>query len=286
MRACYHIVIETPKGLSLNGLWFGPQKPKKVIVWVHGLGSSAFSKLGIVDELVDASTAVITFNNRGAGKVSSTSSGRNKRMRGGAAHEKFTECVDDIEGAVRYAKQRKVKDVFLAGHSTGCQKSVHWATKKNGVKGIVLLAPVSDYAATVMLDGKRKIDRALAYAMKLVQKKRGHELLPESIWQWSLLADAQRFLSMYAGKGAEEIFLYWDPKRDPKALRSVKVPLLVLLAEKDEYADRPAAEMADWFRAHVRISKNVHVIPQVEHGFIGGEKQVASIIKQWSNVLS
>ena len=64
MRPCFQIEIVTPKKFVLNGLWFGSKKPKRVIVWVHGLGSSMFSKLGIVDQLVDKETAVVMFNNR------------------------------------------------------------------------------------------------------------------------------------------------------------------------------------------------------------------------------
>ena len=71
MKACGVIEVITPKKFVLNGLWFGPRRPKRAIVWVHGLGSSAFSQLGIVDHLADTDTAVITFNNRGFGTINS-----------------------------------------------------------------------------------------------------------------------------------------------------------------------------------------------------------------------
>src|SRR5258708_1138155 len=129
MRLCHVIEIVTPKKVHLNGLWFGPKRPKRAVLWVHGLGSSTFSKLSIFDNLIDKSTAVLPFNNRGHDKVSSTSTGRSKRIRGGAAHEVFTECVDDIEGAINFAKKNGVKEIYLAGHSTGCQKSAYWAVK-------------------------------------------------------------------------------------------------------------------------------------------------------------
>jgi len=56
MHSCEPIEIVTPKKVLLNGLWFGVRKPKSVIIWVHGLGSSAFSKLDIVRKLVDKNT--------------------------------------------------------------------------------------------------------------------------------------------------------------------------------------------------------------------------------------
>ncbi len=285
MRPAHVVEIVTPKKFMLNGLWFGPKDAQCVIVWVHGLGSSAFTKSHIIDELVDKHTAVLTFNNRGHDKISSVSSGRNKRIRGGSAHEIFTDCVDDIEGTVRYAKQQGAQSIILAGHSTGSQKSVYWAAKKGkGVDGIVLLAPMSDYAATVMLDGKKKIARAMSYARKLLKKDRPHELLPESVWDWSLMADAQRFISLYSGISEEEIFTYWESARKPKTLLSVKIPMLVVLAEKDEYADRSAPEIAAWFAEHLRSSSAVTIIPKVDHGFKGGEQVIVDRINSWASI--
>ncbi len=282
MRPCHTVEIHTPEGVALNGLWFGPKRPKRAILWVHGLGSSTFSKLSIVDHLIDASTAVLTFNNRGSAKVSSSSLSRKKRNRAGAAHEVFTECVDDIEGAIRFARKQGAQEIYLAGHSTGCQKSAYWAAKKGrGVKGIILLAPVSDYAAAVHLDGKAKIARALSEARKLIKAGRPHELLTEKYWQWSQLADAQRFVSLYSGESEEEIFTYWDPKRNPKTLRAIKQPLLVILAEKDEYADRPAEKMQDWFAEHMKVGDEIEIIKKSPHGFQGVEKKVANGIKKW-----
>src|SRR3989338_10849106 len=136
MRECRVAEIVTPKRVLLNGLWFGAKRPNRVIIWVHGLGSSVFSKLGIVEKLVDKNTAVISFNNRGHDKVSRIARVGEKRIGktilGGGAHEVFTDCVDDIQGAINFVRRAGVKNIYLAGHSTGCQKSIYWAGKKSG----------------------------------------------------------------------------------------------------------------------------------------------------------
>ena len=282
MKPAFVVEIVTPKKYLLNGLWFGPKKPKRAIVCGHALGSSMFSKLTIADHLVEKDTAILAFNNRGHDKVASVSSGRNKRVRGGAAHEKFTECVDDIQGAINFAKRSSSRKVYLAGHSTGCQKSIYWASKKqNEVKGIILLAPMSDYAAAMKIDGAKNISTADKVAQKMMRSNRRHMLLPEHTWQWSQLADAQRFISLYSGKGPEEIFTYWDSKRKPRTLQSVRIPTLVLLAEKDEYGDRPAKKIVEWFDKNIQTSHRVHVIPGASHSFKGKEKTVARKIKDF-----
>ncbi len=286
MIAAHAVEIVTPKKVVLNGLWLGPKRAKRVIVWVHGLGSSLFSRMSLFPHLLDGQTAVLTFNNRGHDVISRVSTVgpvvSKKTVKGGAAHEVFIDCIDDIEGAIRFARKTGARNIFVAGHSTGCQKSVYWASKKGkGVRGVIILAPISDYAAERAASGISKLRRAAKVARSLVRSGRKHELLPADVWGWPWTADAQRFLSAYSGSGPEEIFTYWDPKRNPRVLRAVKKPLLVLLAQHDEFSDIPADAIGDWFARHIKVGDHVLVVPRVGHGFKGGEKQVAREIKRF-----
>ena len=43
MIPAYVVQITTPKNYILNGLWFGPKRPEKVVIFMHGLTGSAFS---------------------------------------------------------------------------------------------------------------------------------------------------------------------------------------------------------------------------------------------------
>ncbi len=202
----------------------------------------------------------------------------------GAAHEIFAECVDDVQGAVNFARRQGVKKIFLIGHSTGCQKSVYWAHKKKGrgIAGIVLLAPVSDYAAACARHGRAKVARAALAARALVRHGKKYSLLPEGIWHE--VVDAQRFLSLYTPESVEEIFSYAQPKKNPRVLRSVQVPMLVLWPEKDEFAKRPA-EITAWLEKHIWKGRVV-TVPRVKHNFRGGEKFVAATIRLWIQSVS
>lgn len=279
MRPAHVVQIVTPRKVVLNGLWLGPKKAKTVVVWVHGLGSSMFSKLFIADYLVDTTTAVLVFNNRGSAKVAGVPRAKGAYLKGGAAHEVFNDCVDDIEGALRFARSVRPKAIYLAEHSTGCQKSIYWASKKGrGVKGVIILAPMSDYSSERMAQGRAKLRRTERVARTFIKRNKQHDLLPENVWGWPWIADAQRFISLYSGDSVEEVFTYWDPKRTPKTLSSVHLPILVLLAEKDEYGDRPAKKIGDWFAEHLKIGDEVIVVPRVKHSFKGGERAVARAI--------
>ena len=292
--ACLTVQIITPKKWLLNGLWFGPVKPKHLIVWVHGLTSSAFSMGHVVEKLINRDTAVLTFNNRGFGIVNSISQNKKKNSRtivAGGAHEVFSECVDDIQGAINFARTTGVRDIYLAGHSTGCQKSVYWASKKSGgkaVRGIILFAPVSDYADLLQRDNGGRRKRLTKLAQGFLKRGKPHEFLPEpaDVFPWgTFFCDAQRYLSLYTADSDETIFCYEQKGKIPKALCAVKVPLLVLWAENDEFADRSAAETAQWFGSHIRSKHEVAIIPGVSHNFRGREKSVASLLHRWIDSL-
>lgn len=281
MRPANVIEITTPKNFVLNGLWFGPQKPKTAIILVHGLTGSAFSGGRIVEALADDDTAVITFNNRGYSIIANAKQKigiETKCTLAGAAHEVFTDCIDDIDGAIRRVRQEGVKEIYLAGHSTGAQKIVYYAGKAiKKPKGLILLGPLSDYAGE---RGKPKLRSAAALSKRMVKAGKSKELLPLSAW-WQYL-DAQRFLSLYTPDSVEEIFMYSQPDKKPKIYESVKIPMITFFAGEDEYADRPAAKIAEWFAKHSRSSRYAsHVIPSVGHSFKSGEQLVAKAIEKW-----
>lgn len=283
MRPCHAVEIVTPKQVVLNGLLFGSRKPKRVLVWVHGLSGSAFSNGRYLTKLVDANTTVLTFNNRGHDIVSGIRHADGTfGPYGGEVHETFTDCADDIEGAVRFARRLGAKEIFVGGSSTGSQKTVHWASRTKqmrGIRGYILAVPLSDHASAVALYGKRKVQRALDAARTLVGKGKPRELLPRGLWHQPF--DAQRFLSLYSGEGAEEVFPYWDTARRALSLARIKRPTLVLLAGKDEYGDRPAQAIARWFEERIRAPHRVTVVPRVGHGFKGGEITVAREIRRF-----
>lgn len=282
MTPAYVVQITTPKKVVLDGLWLGPKKPHRVIIWLHGLGSTMFRKLEIAKLLVDDRTAILSFNNRGHDKVAVSRTTTGRSFKSGSVHEVFTECVDDIEGAIRFARTRGVEEIYLIGHSTGCQKVVYWAGKRGkAVRGIVLLSPISDFSAESMSQGAAKVRRAAKVAKEYVRTGRSQELLPERVWGWPWIADAQRFLSLYTGSGPEETFTYWDPARKPGALGSIKIPTLVMFGDKEEYAERPVKDIAMWFERNLKNKHKVVIVPKVGHGFKGAEKRVAREIAKF-----
>jgi pimeloyl-ACP methyl ester carboxylesterase len=286
---CKVIKVVTPLRYELNGLWFGVDNPKRVVIFIHGLTSSAFSNLDFVVPAVDDKTAVITFNNRGHDKIARIKRIDKRKKKGyiseyvGEAHEVFTDCVDDLQGVIDFASENGVSEIYLAGHSTGCQKVVYYLSqrgKQSLVKGSILMCPMSDYAGALKHDKDGELEKVQKIASKMVAEGCGSELLPLDVW--SHQHDAQRFLSLYTPDSKEEIFSYAQPIKVPKTLKKVKIPTLVIFAEKDDYRDRPIKQIYKWFEKNVKSKeRKMVVIKDALHSFQGKEKEVSIEVKQW-----
>jgi pimeloyl-ACP methyl ester carboxylesterase len=287
MTSCNLLEIVTPKNVILKALLFGPTTPKTIVIFLHGLGSSLFAHHDILLPLVTSTTSVLSFNNRGHDEVADIKKldkrkARGKiRIPGGAAREIFTDCIDDIQGAVNTAKQLGADRIFLLGQSTGCQKVSYYLSKRQNQKhisGAILLAPISDYASRKKVGHPIAFEKALQIAQTFVDSGKPHALLPEKIWPE--LSEAQRFISLYTPDSPEEIFSYAQSTKNPKALRNITNPLLVVLGEKDQYRDRPIKKIADWFSRNTKQGQVV-MIPQADHGFSEHTQDVINLIQEF-----
>ncbi|HUC88296.1 MAG TPA: alpha/beta fold hydrolase [Candidatus Binatia bacterium] len=281
----------TPNQYQLNALWFGPEKPSKGYIFIHGLSSSAFSHHEILTPLVNGQTMALYFNNRGHDDVGGVRKLLPETKKGyetqsiGAAHEVFTDCVDDVQGAIDFLKDAGIKDIYLVGHSTGCQKSIYYLSQTTEkINGVILLCPMSDYAYMVASESPDKIRKATEYAQKLVDDSESHKLLPQNIWEE--LLDAQRFLSLYTPNSVEEIFSYSQPDIVPTTFRKVTTPILAVLAESDEYADRAAADIIKWLKKETKTNIEAVIVEDSGHNLVGHEDEVANLIKTWVEGLS
>ncbi|MBN2884859.1 alpha/beta fold hydrolase [Patescibacteria group bacterium] len=280
------VSFSTPKKVNLKGLWLGSQRPDNLFIFLHGLNDSIFSRAELMTVLATGKDAVLTFNNRGSGTINyfKTDKKNKERLLAGVAHEVFTDCLDDIDGAINHALTYKPKRIFLIGHSTGCQKSIYYLSKRaqSKLKGAILLAPISDYASINLLApaGKKKYQKALKEAQALVKAGKPHALLKNDFIPREI--DAQRFISLYTADSKEEIFNYESGKKSKDLLR-VKQPILAFLAEYDEYADRSAEDIATWLDSHNKTGKHLKtvIITEADHGFTDQENKVKQQIKTW-----
>jgi pimeloyl-ACP methyl ester carboxylesterase len=274
------VSIRTRDGLSLNGVMAEPGRPRRTaFVWVHGLGSSFAGGQPLIRALSRrlnaAGVAYLKVDTRGHHVVA-----RAGRRLAGAAFERFGESVRDIRAMLDLARQAGYPRVILAGHSTGANKVLHYMarTRDRRVAGLVLLGPVSDIAGEQKRVGARELRRRVGVAERIARRD-PDALVPRAFGFWS----ARRYLSLYRPGEAEDVFQYHRAGGRWSALRRVRVPLAVVIGERDEYLDRPAAALIDAFARQATAARSFSgvVIPRATHGFAGREEELARALVRW-----
>ncbi|MCF7794915.1 alpha/beta fold hydrolase [Patescibacteria group bacterium] len=281
-----YITFKSKDRLNYNAIILGDTKAKKAYIFIHGLSGDMFSRYDLNEKLAKKSRMLLSFNNRGQGIINKFKKEDTQSKKGyksklfGSALEKFTDCKYDIQGAVDYLKSIGVKEIYLVGHSTGCQKSVYYLAKTNDsvVKGAVLLAPISDYSAIMSSVHPDMYTKALKEALRMKKNKQADKLLPNDVWFSPI--SAQRFLSLYTLNSTEEIFSYGS-KKPATLLKKVDKKLLVFLAEKDEHNDKDNDVLKSWFEKNIKKTDKVFVIDEANHGFQGQEKSVVDVIHKY-----
>jgi len=278
------VSVSTRDGVVLEGVAVHPRgRRRTALVWVHGLGSTFSSGQPLIRvlsaRLNAAGIGYLKLNTRGHGVV--TRAG--KRL-AGAAFERFAESVPDLRAAVALAIRSGYRRVILAGHSTGANKALHYMarTRDRRVAGLILLGPVSDVAGERKRIGRGELARRVAAAERLA--RRDPEALVPRAWGFR---GAARFVSLYRPGEAEDVFPYYRPDADWRALRRVRVPTAVIVGSRDEYLDRRAAELVAAFERNATGARAFTgiIVPRAPHGFRGHEPALAREVVRWARTV-
>lgn len=269
--------IKTRDGKTLEGVVVLPKRKKRfALIWLHGLSSRFYSGQTLMKELSGqcqkSGIGYFKFNTRGHDIVAF---GSKKFI--GSAFEKFTDCILDIRAMIRFAKSLGFKNIILAGHSTGANKALYYVykTRDRAVKKIILLGPISDIAADIKLKGRKWINEGLAIAKKL-KKQKSRDMMPIRFGIYT----PSRFLSVLGYGSPEDVFPYYNPKAGWKELKSVKIPLAVILGSRDEYLDRPAKKLLNIFADKTVATTDFSgiIIKGASHGFQKKEKELTNTL--------
>jgi pimeloyl-ACP methyl ester carboxylesterase len=278
------VSARTRDGVVLDGVVSMPRGRRgTALVWLHGLGSTFSSGQPLIRALSRR------LNAAGIGYLKLNTRGHHLVARGGqrlvgAAFERFGESVLDIRATIALAVRLGYRNVILAGHSTGANKALHYAarTRDRRVIGLLLLGPVADVAGERKRIGRRELERRVAVAGRIARRD-PEALVPRSFGFYS----ARRFLSLYRPGETEDVFPYYRPAARWAALRRVRAPLAVVVGSRDEYLDRPPAELVAAFERNASRARSFTgiVIPGALHGFRKHEGALAGEIVRWARGL-
>ncbi len=222
------------------------------------------------------------FNTRGHDTVTRLDRAGRSKKHAGAAFERFAECVHDIRAVVDLLRREGFRRIILVGHSTGANKAVYYLHKTGDrrVEGVGLLGSVSDVIGEQCARGRAYAPLLRAAARQVAQGRGDALFVPGKI---GALWSAQRYLSLFRSGSAEDVFPYGNPQGSWRALESVRVPILAMLGENDEYLDRPAADVLRALHDHATRAPRFRgiVIRNASHSFRGHEQEMAEAIREW-----
>ena len=274
------VTVPTRDGLALAGLLCEPRgRRRTALIWIHGLGSTFANGQPLIRalarRLAAAGLGYLKCDTRGHHVVA-----RAGRRLAGAAFERFGESVRDVRAAIDFARRAGYRRVILAGHSTGANKVLHYMARRRDrrVAGLMLLGPISDVAGERTRVGRRELRRRVAVAERLARRD-PDALVPRAFGVYS----AQRYLSLYRPGGAEDVFPYYREGARWPALGRMRVPLAVVVGDRDEYLDRPATTLLAAFARHATRARSFTglVVRGANHGFARREDVLARAIVRW-----
>lgn len=285
--------ITTRDGVVLaGGVVYPKRKGTTAVVLAHGLMGKFYGWLPRMEPLVKGlasrGMAVALFNTRGHDVVSTISYIQRTVLRktedrplkiGGSATERFEDCVYDIRAMIDFFVRSGYRNIILAGHSTGANKVAYYQykTKDPRVKKIVLLSPISDPAVARREYGAT-LKAYLQNALRAVHRGDGDKFLMST--SSDPLLTPKRFLSLYTPGGAEDVFPYYNPKGNWRAMESIRVPLLTVVGNHDQFLDRDAGEYMEVFQQHVRDFRGT-IIAGADHSFNKREKELARAVAKF-----
>ena len=262
------MTLSAGRRLYLDGFFRAASgDPGTLLVFVHGMGSNFYRsrlKKAFFDAAPPAGLAVFSFNNRGAGSDTED--------------EVFSDCLADIDAAMAFGHRSGFRRFVLVGHSTGCQKIVHYQARRRrrDVAGLVLLAPADDFAIC-RRDLGRRFAATVGRARALVRAGRGTERIRGLHEAFS----ARRFLSIADRSRPEAAVFDYDGAM--KGYQSLRLPVLAVFGTREEFAILPVRTMLDRLAAaHPPGRVTGLAVPGANHGFHGREAKTAAAVVAWA----
>lgn len=297
MQTPKFVDFETSDGLTLPGLLYKAINSKKVVIFLHGNGSSSIfyderKYRDLPEALNKKGISILKFNNRGANiikKFTIKKDGVEERVPFGMAYERIKECVPDIDGAVKSLQKLGYEEFYLAGTSTGANKICvynHYKPK-NIFKKYILICGGDDTGIYYNLLGNTKFFKILAKAKEKIGKGEGWEIAPELLSIGEIFS-YQGFYDIANPDGDYNCFPFSEAlgkaKISTKPLfryfQSIKKPSIVIYGEKDEYTWGDIKNVVSILKKY-QPDFEYKIISRADHKFTGKQKELAKTITKW-----
>jgi pimeloyl-ACP methyl ester carboxylesterase len=275
------VSVSTADGLELQG-FYGPSEPRTefALYYVHPWTAN-FYRVGIprliMPEVRGRGCSFLSLNTRGHDVQNQLykREGLTRRfMRGGAAFERFEECILDVAAGLDWLEQRGHRQVVLLGYSMGATKCAYYLTERADARVIaaVWISPWDVY-------GFRPDPDRLIEAERQVAQGRGDTLLPFIL---ETVVSARTYVN-FRGSDARTKLFSFHLSDQGEQLGQLSVPVLVIMAEREELVPGNVDDFLQQLRERLVKAPqvNMHVVPGTDHLSVGGDARVARLVADW-----
>jgi len=274
------ISVKTKDKLELYGMLLKSDKKDSIIINIHGTADNFYDNNFIWEiyrVLAKSSISLLSTNNRGA-------YGLEVYQSSGACTEIFEKCLLDIDAWIAKAFSLGYKNIILQGHSLGTEKIVYYLAKgkyRNKIKAVILLG-FSDSFGTHNQNLRKSKFALMREAKKLVRAKKGNFFLTSNWLSHAgvLPQNAQSYLNFFKDNSELSKALPLRNGRGLALYRKIKVPILGVIGDEEEYTIIPIKQAIDLLKSENKLSQ-VFQIKNCNHSFEGREKELSKIIKRF-----
>ena len=273
----YPIVqTKTPDNLWLHALHLRAQDSNAVFLNVHGTASNFYEEYFIevlTKTLAYQGISMLSTNNRGTGVYDAWQGN-------GAAVEKFSDCLIDIDSWVEFALEQGYEKIILSGHSLGAEKVTYYMIhgKYAGkISALILLAPATSPGSEPLL--VKDYEKKLAYARTLVREDKGKVFLDRNAYGNIMPKSAESYVDFSDLNPEFDDALPFHKKHIP-SFGKIKVPILAVIGDQEEYTVIPIAEALDLIQKENPNAKTAQ-ISDCDHDFQEHEEKLSEIVMQF-----
>jgi alpha-beta hydrolase superfamily lysophospholipase len=294
------VTITATDGLLLPALYYKSGRGAPLVIWLHGMGpTGSFYAVDRINALAtslnSAGVAFLALNNRGAGMLQSIKyvdeAGDYQKVTQGTSHELIADCVKDINGAVKFARDSGHDQLFLVGHSTGANKICVYNSyePKNPFLGYVLFGGGDDTGLFYLELGRDRFYDLMQESKLRTEQGRGDQLVPQSYgvgaFSYQSLADildpdgdynSFPFTECSTGVKLSTKGLFHD-------FKTISKPTLIIYGELDEYCP-PSAREAEAIMLAQSPNPNLltaKLVLGADHSAHNHEAELAADITDW-----
>ena len=272
-------------GIEMPGILYEPEEKTNVIVIeVHGLCGS-FYENRFIDILAKTYTnkgiSLLTFNNRGTNFVAELLQGNDFKVIGGC-HERFKDCLLDIEGAINFAKEKGYNEIILQGHSYGCNKVIYYYNKKQdkSIKKLVLLGPCDIQEECKKYLSEDEYNNLKIESARLVKEGKTTQMLNFSL-NGNRKISAETYYYDFLPNTETDFIRYREGVNSKsKELNDIDIPVLAVFGDMDECVLTQDIEIVKGYLKNNIKECNIQIIKGADHSFTDKYEELGEIIEK------